>query len=63
MEAEIVEATRGQKPLLLLDDVFSELDENRQTKLIEYFTDNQVIITSTTITPLMKGISGQIVEL
>lgn len=63
MEAELVEQARGHKPLLLLDDVFSELDETRQAKLVEYFIDNQVIITSTTITPLLKGVSGEIIEL
>lgn len=62
-EARLLETARGQKPILLLDDVFSELDETRQTKLVEYFKDNQVIITTTTITPLIKGISGKIIEL
>lgn len=62
-EMQFVEVLRGMKPLLLLDDVFSELDEVRQTKLIEYFKDNQVIITTTNITPLMKGISGKVIEL
>lgn len=63
IEANLVERARDQKPTLLLDDVFSELDETRQTKLVEYFKDNQVIITSTTITPLIQGVSGQIFEL
>ncbi len=49
--------------ILLLDDVFSELDEIRQSHLVDYFKDNQVIITTTTITPLIKGISGKIIEL
>ncbi|MBO7132510.1 DNA replication and repair protein RecF [Candidatus Saccharibacteria bacterium] len=34
------------KPLILLDDVFSELDETRRKCLIKNFQDNQVIITS-----------------
>jgi DNA replication and repair protein RecF len=63
IEADSIEASREQKPLLLLDDVFSELDETRQTKLVEYFKKNQVIITTTTITPLIQGISGKIFEL
>lgn len=62
-EIDLVKKVREQSPLLLLDDVFSELDEIRQVKLIEYFKDNQVIITTTNITPLMKGISGKIIEL
>lgn len=63
IEAAVIEQAREQKPILLLDDVFSELDENRQTKLVEYFKNNQVIITTTTITPLIKGVSGKIIEL
>lgn len=62
-EMKLVETLREQKPLLLLDDVFSELDEVRQTKLIEYFSDNQVVITTTTITPLMRGVSGSVIDL
>ncbi len=63
IEAAVIEQAREQKPILLLDDVFSELDENRQTKLVEYFKNNQVVITTTTITPLIKGVSGKIIEL
>ena len=63
VEAEALQEARDQKPILLLDDVFSELDETRQTRLVDYFKENQVIITTTTITPLIKGVSGKIIEL
>ena len=46
LEAELVEAELHKKPLVLLDDVFSELDEKRQKALAQKFKDNQVIITS-----------------
>ncbi len=36
-----------QKPIILLDDVFSELDETRRTKLIENLAGHQIFITST----------------
>ncbi len=36
-----------QKPIILLDDVFSELDELRRTKLIDSLTGHQIFITST----------------
>ncbi len=36
-----------RKPIILLDDVFSELDETRRTKLIETLQDHQIFITST----------------
>lgn len=63
IEATLLEAARGQKPILLLDDVFSELDETRQTHLVDYFKTNQVIITTTTISPVIQGVSGKIIEL
>lgn len=38
----------GYNPILLLDDVFSELDENKKNNLLKYINnDQQVIITST----------------
>jgi DNA replication and repair protein RecF len=35
------------KPVILLDDVFSELDETRRTKLMENLQGHQIFITST----------------
>lgn len=46
VEANIIKDTLHQKPLVLLDDVFSELDETRRKCLVKNFTDHQVIITS-----------------
>ena len=36
-EIELIHEEIGEYPLLLLDDVLSELDKNRQTQLIETF--------------------------
>ena len=36
-------------PILLLDDVLSELDEKRQMKMIEYINKMQTILTCTEI--------------
>lgn len=47
IEAEMVMKKLGQVPVVLLDDVFSELDEARQKCLVKNFRDNQIIITST----------------
>ena len=47
-EVEILERTYTQKPIILLDDVFSELDVTRQTHLTENFKHHQVLITSAT---------------
>ncbi len=46
IEAELIYEKTSKKPIVLLDDVFSELDEMRQKSLTRNFKDNQVIITS-----------------
>lgn len=49
IEAELIYEKNGKRPIVLLDDVFSELDEMRQKALTRNFKDNQVIITSVEI--------------
>ena len=44
-EAEIFRDTFGETPVLILDDVFSELDRNRQKKLIRLIGGMQTLIT------------------
>ena len=46
-EVELINRQVGSYPVLLLDDVFSELDEDRRKYLIESFKDMQTIITIT----------------
>ena len=47
-EVAIIEEFKKQKPILLLDDVMSELDENRRRCLLEFITDDlQTFITTT----------------
>ncbi|MBR1802139.1 DNA replication and repair protein RecF [Candidatus Saccharibacteria bacterium] len=46
IEAELIFEKTAKRPVVLLDDVFSELDEMRQKALTRNFKDNQVIITS-----------------
>lgn len=46
-ELEKITSTTGEKPVLLLDDVFSELDKNRRAKLLEFTKNYQTIITCT----------------
>ena len=48
-EIKIIEEETGEKPILLLDDVLSELDNNRQTYLINSLGENQMFITTTDI--------------
>ena len=46
-ELELAQKTRGQSPILLLDDVFSELDGARRHALVDYLNKYQTIITTT----------------
>jgi DNA replication and repair protein RecF len=47
IEAQILEDSSGHKPILLLDDVFGELDGVRRKSLIEFMATNQTFITTT----------------
>ena len=47
IELKIIEAARGQTPILLLDDVFSELDGKRRHALTDYLAPYQTFITTT----------------
>ena len=46
-EVEMMEQEIGQSPILLLDDVMSELDENRQRFLVNCIEKHQTVITCT----------------
>lgn len=47
-EAEIIAASRGEAPVVLLDDVLSELDEGRKSRLISRFIGRcQTVVTAT----------------
>lgn len=47
IEVDVAEAATGLSPIVLLDDVFAELDESRQQRLAEKCRGNQMFITST----------------
>ncbi|MBC8590878.1 DNA replication/repair protein RecF [Wansuia hejianensis] len=46
-ELELIKRERGMYPVLLLDDVFSELDGSRRKYLTDFFNHMQVFITVT----------------
>ncbi len=46
LEVSFLEMKRGEKPVILLDDVFSELDEHRQESLLASLGAYQVLLTS-----------------
>lgn len=45
-EVNTIKGTTGVRPILLLDDVFSELDNQRRTKLLEEIGEVQALITT-----------------
>ncbi|HEX9679465.1 MAG TPA: DNA replication/repair protein RecF [Candidatus Saccharimonadales bacterium] len=47
IEIQLLESRSGQKPILLFDDVFSELDGARRRRLSEQVLEHQTIITTT----------------
>lgn len=54
LELQILEQARDQKPLILLDDVFSELDGSRRKALTHYLKDYQTVITTTDADVVLK---------
>ncbi|HEV2830502.1 MAG TPA: DNA replication and repair protein RecF [Hanamia sp.] len=70
-EFEILKKIKGFSPVLLLDDVFEKLDENRMKNLLEYVcqkNNGQVFITDTHLDRLQNALSQfgdavQIIEL
>lgn len=53
-EADILREKYDERPLILLDDVFGELDKLHRESLIRTFTEYQVIITATDKVRLTK---------
>ena len=54
-EIELMESITKESPILLLDDVMSELDNTRQLKLLETISQNiQTFITTTSLEHLQN---------
>ena len=58
-ELEVIKEEINEKPILLLDDFMSELDEKRRNNFMENIKDTQVIITCTDKL-LLKNMEGKI---
>ena len=59
-EIYIIEKLKKEKPVLLLDDVLSELDRNRQTRLINSLHGIQTIITCTGMDEFIEEKLGEV---
>ena len=54
-ENVILESLWREKPVILLDDVFSELDDHHQTSLLRSLSEHQVFISTTHIPQELYG--------
>lgn len=65
LELRYLAKERGEKPLLLLDDIFSELDKKRRMHLAKIVEESQTIITTTDLDHIEKPLreKAKIVEL
>ena len=54
-EIRMIETIKREKPILLLDDVLSELDRSRQNKLLQGMGNTQTIITCTGMDEFIEG--------
>ena len=65
VELKYLESIRGEKPILLLDDIFSELDSKRRAKLAKIIQTQQTLITTTDLDHINKDLrtKAKIVEI
>lgn len=57
LEVSYLELRRGEKPVILLDDVFSELDDHHQEGVLTSLGNHQILITATHAPPALHGAS------
>lgn len=60
IELELLSEKTNKTPLLLLDDVFSELDGSRRQKLTKYLEKYQTLITTTDADVILKNFTKTI---
>ena len=59
LEAQFIEETRTERPTLLLDDVFSELDGARRQALVSFLSGYQAFITTTDADVVLEHFLGR----
>lgn len=61
-EAEIINDLKGEHPIILLDDVMSELDNTRQNYILNKMTGKQVFITCCEKETVLKLCAGKVIK-
>lgn len=59
-EAGLLKRITGENPIILLDDVMSELDEKRQDYILNHVREMQVFITCCDVTNTVRLINGRL---
>ena len=59
-ELEFITSKTGSRPLLLLDDIFSELDKAHRNHIMEIIPKQQTIITTTDLEELDKEVLNKV---
>ncbi|HZW50006.1 MAG TPA: DNA replication/repair protein RecF [Bacillota bacterium] len=60
-EANLMEESTGEQPVIILDDVLSELDPARQSQLIAGLKHiGQTLISSTDLPPVLSGLNSKV---
>jgi len=54
LEASYMELRRGERPVIILDDILSELDDMHRQRVVEAFPRHQVLLTSTHLPPAVN---------
>lgn len=62
-EASLLKKATGESPVMLLDDVMSELDVSRQGYILNHLQDMQVFITCCDVSNTMKLKNGKILRI
>lgn len=60
LQASYLEMRRGEKPVILLDDVFSELDAAHRMHLLRTFSGHQILLTTTESPETFGALTGSV---
>jgi DNA replication and repair protein RecF len=63
LELDFIFQTTNEKPILLLDDIFSELDEKHKNAVLKLVNEQQTIITSVYRIPEIENFNHKMIEM
>lgn len=63
IEAEIIKQKLNQQPILLMDDIFSELDSRRASHLSDYLKNGQSIVTTTDLNIFKNKTNANLIDI